>query len=68
MFVEDSEPITPQPPPWLMIRVLLFTLGSWREYNAFTVFIGSWFYRRLKSVTVDLLIHLKRDKNIRGHQ
>ena len=32
------------------------------------VFTGSWFYRRHISVIVDLSIHLKRDKNIRGQK
>ena len=68
MFVEESEPITPPLPLWLKVWVLLFTLGSWRECSAFIVFIGSWFYRRLISVIVDLSIHLKRDKNIRGQK
>ena len=45
-----------------MVWVLLFTLGSWREYNAFIVSTGTWFYRRLISVIVDLLIRLKREK------
>ena len=67
MFVEDSKPINP-PPLWLKVWVLLFTLGSWRVRSAFIVFIGSWFYRRLISVIVDLSIHLKRDKNIRGEK
>ena len=35
-----------------MVWVLLLTLGSWREYKVFIVFIDSWFYRRLISVTV----------------
>ena len=36
-----------------MIWVLLFTLGAWREYNAFIVFIDVWFYGSLICVTVD---------------
>ena len=39
-----------------------------RGASAFIVFIGSWFYRRLISVIVDLSIHQKRDKNIRGQK